>query len=60
MGCLCQEVAGPDVKLSPICLEHLWILDNLPSSEVSELVHKAERKKLMKGVTLLMQSDPAD
>ena len=60
MGCLCQEVAGPDVDLSPICLGQLWMFDNLPQSEVAELMSEAGRKKLMKGETLFRQSDPAD
>ncbi len=60
MGCLCQEIAGPDIQLSPICLGQLWIFDNLPGSEVVELIREAARKKMVKGETLFMQSDPAD
>lgn len=60
MTCLCQKVAGPDVELSPVCLGHLWMFENLPASEVAELISEAERKKIPKGNTLFMQSDPAD
>jgi CRP/FNR family transcriptional regulator len=60
MGCLCQEIAGPDVELSPVCLGQLWMFENLPQSEVAELIRQAERKKLARGETLFMQSDPAD
>ena len=60
MTCLCQKVAGPDVELSPVCLGHLWMFENLPASEVAELISEAERKKILKGNTLFMQSDPAD
>lgn len=60
MGCLCQDIAGPDIELSPICLGHLWMFENLPQEEVSELLREAARKKLGKGETLFMQSDAAD
>ena len=60
MGCLCQEIAGPDIELSPICLGQLWMFENLPQSEVEELLREADRKKLVKGDQLFMQSDPAD
>ena len=60
MGCLCQEIAGPGVELSPVCLGNLWMFENLPQSEVAKLIHEAERKKLVRGETLFMQSDPAD
>ncbi|MFW2367006.1 MAG: Crp/Fnr family transcriptional regulator [Desulforhopalus sp.] len=60
MGCLCQEIAGPNVELSPVCLGQLWIFENLPQSEVEELIREAERKKLGKGEVLFLQSDPAD
>ena len=33
---------------------------NLPEAEVTELTNEASRKKLTKGETLFMQSDPAD
>jgi CRP-like cAMP-binding protein len=60
MGCLCQEIAGPDMELSPICLGQLWMFENLPQADVAELIREAARKKLKKGETLFMQSDPAD
>lgn len=60
MGCLCQEIAGPDIELSPICLGQLWMFENLHQAEVAELIREAARKKLGKGETLFMQSDPAD
>jgi CRP/FNR family transcriptional regulator len=36
------------------------MFENLPQAEVSELLREAARKKLSKGETLFMQSDPAD
>lgn len=60
MSCLCQEIAGPEMELSPICLGHLWMFDNLPETEVAALIREAARKKLIKGETLFLQADPAD
>lgn len=44
MSCLCREMAGPDAELSPICLGQLWMFENLPQSEVAELLHEAKRR----------------
>lgn len=60
MGCLCQEIAGPDIELSPICLGQLWMFNNLEPSEVAALTKDAQRKKMVKGQVLFMQGDPAD
>lgn len=60
MSCLCQEIAGPDIELSPICLGQLWMFNNLSESELSELITAAQRKKRAKGEVLFLQSDPAD
>lgn len=60
MGCLCQEIAGPDIELSSTCLGHLWMFDNLSQSDLQELIHAAQRKKMARGEVLFLQSDPAD
>ena len=60
MGCLCQEIAGKDVKLSPICIGQLWMFNNLEPSDLVALAKEAQRKKMVKGQVLFMQSDPAD
>jgi CRP/FNR family transcriptional regulator len=60
MSCLCQEIAGPDIELSPVCLGQLWMFDNLSASDLSELIKAAERKKRKKGEILFLQSDSAD
>lgn len=60
MGCLCQEIAGPDIRLSSTCLGQLWMFENLSQSEMKELIHAATRKKMAKGEVLFLQSDPAD
>jgi CRP/FNR family cyclic AMP-dependent transcriptional regulator len=60
MACLCQEIAGKDIELSPTCLGQLWMFDQLTPSEVATLMREAERKKMVKGQVLFMQSDPAE
>lgn len=60
MGCLCQEIAGPDIELSQVCLGQLWMFDNLTQAEITALMDEADRKRLTRGETLFMQADPAD
>jgi CRP/FNR family cyclic AMP-dependent transcriptional regulator len=42
MACLCQEVAGKDIELSPTCLGQLWMFDNLTPSDIAALTRGAE------------------
>lgn len=60
MGCLCQEIAGKDIKLSPTCIGQLWMFNNLEPSDLAALAKEAQRKKMVKGQVLFLQSDPAD
>ena len=60
MACLCEEIAGKDIELSPICIGHLWIFQNLDPDELEALGRDALRKKTAKGQALFMQGDPAD
>ncbi|MBI4774129.1 MAG: Crp/Fnr family transcriptional regulator [Deltaproteobacteria bacterium] len=59
-ACLCQEIAGKDIALSPICIGQLWIFQNLDAEEIEALSRDALRKKMSKGQALFMQGDPAD
>lgn len=60
MGCLCQEIAGKDIELSTICIGQLWMFNNLEPSDMAALAKEAQRKKMVKGQVLFMQSAPAD
>lgn len=60
MACLCQEIAGDDIELSPTCIGNLWIFENLAPEDVQALSKKAMRKKMTKGETVFMQGDSAD
>jgi len=60
MECLCEEIAGKGVKLSPECVGHLWLFENLQPEEVGALVKTALRKKYERGKPVFMQGDRAD
>jgi CRP/FNR family transcriptional regulator len=60
MACLCEQIAGEDAELSPTCIGHLWIFQNLDPEEVEALSREALRKKSVTGESLFMQGDSAD
>jgi CRP/FNR family transcriptional regulator len=60
MACLCEQIAGEDVELSPTCIGHLWIFQNLDPEEVEALSREALRKNSVTGESLFMQGDSAD
>ena len=60
MTCLCEQIAGDDIELSPTCIGNLWIFQNLDKEEVEALSHEAIRKKSNKGESLFLQGDSAD
>lgn len=60
MACLCEKIAGNDIDLSPTCIGHLWIFQNLEAEEIEALSREAMRKKSTTGQTLFLQGDPAD
>lgn len=60
MACLCEQIAGKDIELSPTCIGHLWIFENLNPEEIEALSREALRKKSVKGEALFMQGDSAD
>lgn len=60
MSCPCEQIAGKDVGLSPICIGHLWVFQNLAPAEIEALSREALRKKSAKGWALFHQGDPSD
>lgn len=60
MACLCEQIAGKDIALSPTCIGSLWIFENLAREEVQALAKDALRKKMTRGETVFRQGDPAD
>ncbi len=60
MKCLCESIAGDQLDLSPTCIGHLWLFQNLDPEEIEALSNEALRKKSAKGEALFLQGDPAD
>ncbi len=60
MACLCEQIAGKDIELSPTCIGHLWIFENLAPEEIEALSRDTLRKKAVKGEALFLQGDPTD
>ena len=60
MSCLCEQIAGDNIELAPICIGNHWIFKNLDPNDVNALSHDALRKKSSKGESLFLQGDPAD
>jgi CRP/FNR family transcriptional regulator len=60
MGCVCEELAGKDAGLSPTCIGHLWIFENLKPQELDALSKAALRKKYERGQTIFSQGEPAN
>ena len=60
MTCLCEQIAGSDIDLSPTCIGHLWIFQNLEAEEVEALSREALRKKSTTGQALFLQGDSTD
>ncbi|MCJ8500386.1 Crp/Fnr family transcriptional regulator [Desulfatitalea alkaliphila] len=60
MACLCEQIAGSGIDLSPVCIGHLWIFQNLEADEVEALSREALRKKSTAGQALFLQGDPTD
>jgi len=60
MSCICEELAGKEVALSPVCLGQLWMFERLAAEELEALVSAALRKVYDKGEAIFRQGDPAD
>jgi CRP/FNR family transcriptional regulator len=60
MACLCERIAGNDIELSPTCIGHLWIFENLDPEELDTFSREALRTKSVKDQALFLQGDPAD
>ena len=58
-ACLCQQLAGGRMDLSPVCLGSLWVFANLSPPEMQALAQAAERRRYQKGETIFAQGEPA-
>lgn len=59
MGCPCDTLAQTETSLSPVCLGHLWMFNNLAPSELEVLISNAARRKVDKGRFIFTQGDPS-
>jgi CRP-like cAMP-binding protein len=60
MSCRCNELVGPGVEISPTCIGHLWVFENLKAEELGALVQAARRQVYKKGQEVFSQGDPAN
>ncbi|MCB2191554.1 MAG: Crp/Fnr family transcriptional regulator [Deltaproteobacteria bacterium] len=58
-SCLCQQLAGDQMELSPVCLGSLWVFANLKPPEMEALSQAAQRRRYQKGETIFYQGEPA-
>lgn len=58
-SCLCQQLAGGQMELSPVCLGSLWVFANLSPPEMQALAQAAQRRRYKKGETIFAQGEPA-
>jgi hypothetical protein len=59
MACQCEVLAGRTADLSPTCIGHLWVFQDLPPEEIEALATAALRKNYQKGEAIFRQGDPA-
>ena len=59
MRCTCEEVAAGHPGLSPVCLAHLWLFQNLTDEEAEALMAAAWRKQYERGRYVFLQGEPA-
>jgi CRP/FNR family cyclic AMP-dependent transcriptional regulator len=60
MTCLCEQIAGNDMDLSPTCIGHLWIFQNLDQRKLKRSAVRRCGKNQTTGQALFLQGDPAD
>lgn len=59
MGCVCDQQAGQEHVLTPVCIGHLWVFENLQPEELAALTRAARRKLFKKGQEVFSQGQPA-
>lgn len=59
MRCTCENIAGPDIKLSTVCIGHLWMFNNITATELEVLAGNAKRRQIGKGKFIFNQGDPS-
>jgi CRP-like cAMP-binding protein len=58
MGCLCEQLAGKGIEISPTCIGHLWVFADLRPEEIQAVAESASRKRFNRGEAVFLQGDP--
>lgn len=58
MGCLCEKLAGKGVEISPTCIGHLWLFENLHPDEIQSVAKSAMRRSFSRGEPVFLQGEP--
>ncbi len=59
MGCPCDQQAGNNFLVTPTCIGHLWVFENLRPEELQALTQAALRKIYKRGEEVFSQGDSA-
>lgn len=59
-GCLCAQIAGPGVELSPKCFGHVWLFEGAPVEAWETVSEELVRRKFEKNQTIFSQGEAAD
>lgn len=59
MGCVCDQQAGREHDLAPVCIGHLWVFENLQPEELAALTKAALRRLYKKGQEVFSQGQSA-
>lgn len=58
--CLCAEIAGPGLELSPKCFGQVWLFEGAPPEAWESVSKELSRKKFDKNQTIFSQGEAAD
>ncbi len=59
MGCLCDQKAGPEQTLAPVCIGQLWVFEDLRPEELAALTDAALRQIYQRGQEVFSQGQKA-
>lgn len=59
MSCICQQMAGEGVEVSPACIGNLWVFADLQPPELEALAGSAARRRFARGEAIFLQGQPA-
>lgn len=59
MPCLCEQMAGPEMELAPMCLGRLWLFQDVGPEDLQALLAAAQRRRWARGETIFSQGQAA-